>query len=170
MSESVHLETQEHGVRLIETTNECFAFLVGKMFASGKTCNSTSLSCRRIGDMIRFLNRKFEREEELMRSFGFPGLHAHAADHSAFLARMNEAHRTLVCGQYDAVALSEEIDAWAAVHAETFDVPLIRFLLETAPSPILSTDERPTTDRSAETAASPDPARRVSRAYGHGEN
>jgi hemerythrin len=124
------------GVREIDSTNECLEFLLERHFLQGFPCESTGRHCPKIEDLMRFLVRKFEREEILMERVGFPGLVHHRGEHAKLLARLDIMKANLACGAYDSQRVFSVVATWAVRHLREFDDPFGHYLArEASPRP-----------------------------------
>lgn len=113
----------------IDTANECLLFLISAMFGSDAECAAEGEACTKIGEVIVFLRRRFAREEDVMRSVGYPATDRHLVEHEIVLDRLERMHRFLKCGSYDSRLVVEFVQSWATDHIELFDKPLGRFLV-----------------------------------------
>ena len=116
------------GAREIDSTNECLQFVLAELFQNSLPCRGDAVSCRKLGDLERFLVRKFAREEELMATADFHGLAAHRSDHAILLARLATMRRELVCGAYDPDMVHAFLTDWAVGHVGSFDSEFGKFL------------------------------------------
>ena len=116
------------GVRLIETSRQCLAFMTGELFHPQMICANRTASCRRIHDTLRYLRRNLEREETLMRLCGYPDHIQHKAEHDDFLKKLTELYETLKCSTYDNEEFRHLIIDWTASHAEEHDKQFGDFL------------------------------------------
>lgn len=121
-------ESHSTGAREIDSTNECLQFVLAELFLNSLPCRGDATSCRKLGDLERFLVRKFAQEENLMARTDFPGLDAHRVDHATLLARLKAMRRELVCGAYDPNTVYTFLTDWAVGHVGTFDSEFGRFL------------------------------------------
>lgn len=121
-------EASATGVRAIDSTNECLAFVLEELFLGPRACPAETASCPKIEDVERFLERKFRREEKLMEEFGFPGLSAHRIQHISFLRQIHVIRKDVVCGAYDPAAMHNVLTEWIVDHVNLFDAEFGRFL------------------------------------------
>jgi len=116
------------GVREIDGANECLEFLLERHFLGGIPCDSDGRRCPKIDDVLRFLTRKFAREENLMERVGFGGLAHHRIEHAGLLVRLGAMRNRLICGAYDPRQVFSVVTVWAVRHLREFDDPFGRYL------------------------------------------
>ena len=115
------------GIRFIHANKECLEYLTRQLFDPEVICHEGHQACPRLSDVIRFMERNFEREEVLIRLSGYSAYQEHKNDHSDLLRRLKNIQKRNKCGEYDNVAVANEINAWLKRHTAEFDHDFIEF-------------------------------------------
>ena len=112
---------------------ENLVFLLAAAFQSDAPCQGAGGQCPRVDGLQVFLGRRFDREERLMRTTGYPGSEAHVAEHSTILELVDNFHRTFRCGYYDPAIFLDGLETWIVGHINRHDKPFGRFLARHEP-------------------------------------
>jgi hemerythrin len=83
----------------------------------------------RLTQLIAAFAAHFQGEEESMRSGNFPGLTAHASEHSRLIAQMSELRDDLASGSVNVcAALAVFVRLWTEQHIQGPDAVFAQFL------------------------------------------
>lgn len=67
-----------------------------------------------------------------MAEAAYPGFASHKRDHETLLGELDGMRRTLVCGGYDNVLVSDFLTDWTRRHTASFDKPFGDFMRDRA--------------------------------------
>lgn len=131
------VQGHETGVPAIDAGNEGLRFLLGRVFQPGVECRrgphgrgECDLSrCTRIAAIMRYVERNFAHQEEVMDESGYPDAPRHRNDHASLLERLGVMLHAQVCADKDGAKVHELVSHWAVEHALNCDRPLGRWAL-----------------------------------------
>jgi hemerythrin-like metal-binding protein len=127
----------ETGVPVIDAGNEGLRFLLARMFQPGVECRRGDSGhgdcdysrCTRISALMRYVERNFAHQEEVMAESGYPDTGRHRDDHASLLDRLGVMLHAQVCADKDAAKVHDLVSHWAVEHMLACDRPLGRWAL-----------------------------------------
>lgn len=125
------------GIPAVDAANDGLRFLLDRVFAPGVECRRGPHGkgecdfsrCSRIDAILRYIQRNFAHQEEVMADTGYPETQRHCDDHASLIRHlvvMREAH---VCADQESLQVRDFIAHWAADHAKRCDASLGRWAL-----------------------------------------
>lgn len=90
------------GAECLELSCKCFQFVLDRIFEPGVECIGLPAcvpggACSKTSALHRFTHKKFEFEERMMRTSGYPDFRAHAFDHLRLISLLEVGPGTGEC-------------------------------------------------------------------------
>lgn len=129
------IQGHETGVPAIDAGNEGLRFLLGRVFQPGVECRRGMAGrgdcdfsrCTRIQAIMRYVERNFARQEQVMAEFAYPDAQRHQDDHAGLLDHLGVMLHAQVCADKDSAKVHDFIAHWVVEHAQRCDRPLGRW-------------------------------------------
>lgn len=115
------------GVREIDADTEGLSFLMARIFdplvecrrRNGCECDHTQ--CTRIGAILKYVNRGFLRQEDLMTQADYPLAVEHRTEHDALADQLVAMQNAGICADRDRNVVRESVARWQQRHHRGFD-------------------------------------------------
>lgn len=109
------------GVREIDTDIEGLSFLMSRIFDPLVECRRRNgecdrVQCARIAAIRRYVQRGFDRQDQLMARADYPLAADHTADHDALVAQLTAMGDAGICGDRDRHVVREAVLRWMLRH------------------------------------------------------
>ncbi|MDD2846684.1 MAG: bacteriohemerythrin [Rhodoferax sp.] len=108
----------------IDAQHQTMFALVNALLAATEKSHLTEA----VANLLRHTQDHFAHEESIMRQTAYPGLQAHAEQHSTLLAKLGHASELIANYTLTMANLESFLAAWLLNHMETLDAPLVSHL------------------------------------------
>lgn len=122
------------GITEIDQDHQVFTGKITELLAA---CKKKDVGSQTLAEMLMFLKtyvrEHFMREEQLMKTFDYPGLAVHAAQHASLRKRLVEIYaeqKRVNFSSYLMVELNTFLVDWLVHHIKTEDARMSRFFLK----------------------------------------
>lgn len=117
------------GVREIDADTEGLCFLMERIFDPLVECRRRvgpcdHTCCTRLGAILKYVTRSFDRQERLMVKGGYPADAEHRRDHDALVEQLRAMQSAHLCADDDRHVVREAVTSWAIGHNSHCDRPL----------------------------------------------
>ena len=115
------------GVRDIDRGTEGLCYLMGRLFEPGVECrrhdngHCDRSSCTRITALLRFMDRNFAHQENLMDEADYPHQDHHRREHWRIIAQLRHMRDANVCADRDRAVVREVVARWINEHVPECD-------------------------------------------------
>ncbi len=125
----------ETGIPTIDAANDGLRFLLGRLFEPGVECRRGAggkgdcdySRCSRIAAIIRYVERNFASQEDVMCEADYPEAGRHCDDHASLVDRLTTMLKGRVCAEREGDKVHDLVDRWMAEHVRHCDTPFGRW-------------------------------------------
>ncbi|RAU21339.1 hypothetical protein CU669_14315 [Paramagnetospirillum kuznetsovii] len=123
------------GVPAIDAAHDGLRFLLERVFEPGVECRRGAVGkgecdrvrCLRIDAILRYVQRNFSTQEQVMAEAAYPEAQRHQDDHASLVDKLTIMRDGHVCADKDSLKVHDFIAHWAGEHAKRCDQPLGRW-------------------------------------------
>ncbi|MCA1907852.1 MAG: hypothetical protein LDL39_05780 [Magnetospirillum sp.] len=114
------------GVRDIDRGTEGLCYVMGRLFEPGVECRRVDghcdrTQCTRITALLKFMDRNFTHQENLMDEAAYPHLDHHRREHWRILEQLRHMRDANVCADRDRAVVREVVARWMGSHVPQCD-------------------------------------------------
>lgn len=114
------------GVRDIDRGTEGLCYLMGRLFEPGVECRRVDghcdrTQCTRISALMKFMDRNFTHQENLMVEAQYPHQDHHRREHWRILEQLRHMRDANVCADRDRAVVREVVAHWMGSHVPHCD-------------------------------------------------
>lgn len=115
------------GVRDIDRGTEGLCYVMGRLFEPGVECRRHDngacdrSQCTRITALLKYLDRNFSHQENLMSEAAYPHEDHHRREHWHIIERLRHMRDAKVCADRDRAVVAEVVDRWMRDHVPECD-------------------------------------------------
>lgn len=125
----------ETGVAAIDAANDGLRFLLSHMFKPGVECRRGPgglgecdyQHCSRIEAILRYVERNFADQEQVMTASSYPEAARHGDDHASLVDRLTIMLQAQVCAERESARVRDFVAHWLSNHAKCCDTPFGRW-------------------------------------------
>lgn len=114
------------GVRDIDRGTEGLCYLMGRLFEPGVECRRVDgqcdrTQCTRITALMKYMDRNFTHQENLMDEADYPHQDHHRREHWRILEQLRHMRDANVCADRDRAVVREVVARWMGSHVPHCD-------------------------------------------------